>query len=69
MANITIIENTRYCFDTVRKMCECRYFFVAINPDSYTTDFAIFSDELAAKMFADNINSYVDYDYEYVCIK
>ncbi len=68
MANITIYEHTRYRFDTVRKMCECRYFFVAISPEDYWTDFAVFSDELAAKMFADNIGSSVDYDYEYVCI-
>ena len=68
MANITILTDTKYGFRTVRKICELRYFFVAINPEHYWTDFAVFSNELAAKMFADNIGSFVDYDYEYVCI-
>ena len=51
-----------------RKWCERTYYVVALNPFDDNTSFAIFSDELAARMFAESIRSKVDYDWYTVSI-
>ena len=65
--NIRMFRNVgRLC--RFRKMCKLTYYVVALDSFDYDTDFAVFSDELAARMFAESINSKVDYDWHTVSI-
>lgn len=56
-------SNIRVC-----KCCELTYFAVPLHPLDHDTAFALFSDEMAASMFADTIYSIVERKYHYVCI-
>ena len=50
------------------KMCKLTYFTVPFNPWDDDTQWAVFSDELAANMFARNIHSVVIRESTHVCI-
>lgn len=50
------------------KRCELTYFAVPLNPFDYESEFAVFSDELAASMFAASIHSEVMCDYHVITL-
>lgn len=64
MANIKMYKNRGHVV-TWRRMCECTYFAVPLDVDNYDTDFALFTDELAANMFASAIHSEVMTDWHF----
>lgn len=62
--NIKMYENKGTICE-FRKMCECTYFAVPYNPFDYDTDFALFTDEQAANLFAAAIHSEVMVDWHF----
>ena len=66
-SNVRMYRNTGK-FARFHKMCEVTFYVVPCDLFDADTEWAIFSNESAANMFADAMHSIVVREYKHVCI-